>query len=47
MGFSVKFAALDGRIGGLGSADDDFQGYMGGTGGSGDPVFQRFYGPCL
>ncbi|MDR0642099.1 MAG: hypothetical protein LBG07_06540 [Treponema sp.] len=85
MGFSVKFSALDGRIGaasdinggagsvevgdnlhiwakpfgsdilyiavgkvwdgrfrGLGSIDDDFNGYVGGTGGSGDPVFQRF-----
>jgi hypothetical protein len=85
MGFSVKFSALDGRIGaasdinggagsvgvgdnlhiwakpfgsdileikvgkvwdgrfrGLGSIDDDFNGYVGGTGSSGDPVFQRF-----
>jgi hypothetical protein len=33
---------VDGRFRGLGSVDDDFHNYVGGTGSSGDPVFQRF-----
>jgi hypothetical protein len=33
---------VDGRFRGLGSVDDDYNGWIGGMGSSGDPVFTRF-----